>query len=232
MASEICMMCSPFLGTTGFNPDCTWHGTKAQERNTRLAPVDATPLASNPVDDKIAPDINGKAPAATDTGLVTVAKQWKVTAKNWSGLKPDISEPFDERELVTRSQAEELLAAEREKVLFLKTAMEIAQTHCGLKDKTIDSLEADNAALIHDLNRIKDHETELVNDNEVKDREIERLTKSLIIEEQLNAAKAARIKELERCHEGTIDLCNQKTAQIEALEAKLTAYEKSGVRHD
>jgi hypothetical protein len=53
------------------------------------------------------------APAATDTGLVTVAKQWKVTAKNWSGLKPEISEPFDERELVTRSQAEELLAAER-----------------------------------------------------------------------------------------------------------------------
>lgn len=86
---------------------------------------------------------------------------------------------------VTRSQAEELLAAERDKVLFLKTAMEIAQTHCGLKDKTIDKLEADNAA------------------------------------------KAARIKELDRCHEGTIDLCNQKTAQIEALEAKLAAAEKA-----
>lgn len=38
-----------------------------------------------------------------------------------------------------------------------------------------------------------------------------------------NAAQAARIKELDRCHEGTIDLCNQKTAQIEALEAKLAA---------
>jgi len=59
-------------------------------------------------------DLNTRpAPAATNTGLVTVAKQWKVTAKNWSGLKPEISEPFDERELVTRSQAAELLAAER-----------------------------------------------------------------------------------------------------------------------
>ncbi|PQA71663.1 hypothetical protein C3731_20450 [Brucella oryzae] len=68
-------------------------------------------------------------------------------------------------EFVTRSQAEELLAAEREKVLFLKTAMEIAQTHCGLKDKTIDSLEADNAAKdarINFLERVaKDQETQI-----------------------------------------------------------------------
>ncbi|WPM80872.1 hypothetical protein R5W60_05335 [Brucella pseudintermedia] len=176
---------------------------------------------------KMLPVYTRPAPAATDTGLVTVAKQWKVTAKNWSGLKPDISEPFDERELVTRSQAEELLAAEREKVLFLKTAMEIAQTHCGLKDKTIDSLEADNAALIHDLNRIKDHETELVNDNEVKDREIERLTKSLIIEEQLNAAKAARIKELEADRDHQSKLSNKLNRSHAALEAKLAAAEKT-----
>ncbi len=45
--------------------------------------------------------------------------------------------------------------------------------------------------------------------------------------EELLAAKEARIKELDRCHEGTIDLCNQKTAQIEALEAKLAAAEKA-----
>ncbi|MGK8640357.1 hypothetical protein ACRS7F_13375 [Brucella anthropi] len=39
--------------------------------------------------------------------------------------------------------------------------------------------------------------------------------------------KDARIKELDRCHEGTIDLCNQKTVQIEALEAKLAAAERA-----
>lgn len=73
----------------------------------------------------------------------------------------------------------------------------------------VELLAAKDAAiaeLIHDLNRIKDHETELVNDN---------------------AAMDARIKELDRCHEGTIDLCNQKTAQIKALEAKLAAAEKA-----
>ncbi len=42
-----------------------------------------------------------------------------------------------------------------------------------------------------------------------------------------NAALTARVKELDRCHEGTIDLCNKKTAQIEALEAQLAAAEKA-----
>jgi len=79
------------------------------------------------------------APAATDMGLVTVAKQWKVTAKNWSGFKPEISEPFDERELVTRSQADELLAAEREAQQRLLDIIEEAND-----DK--EALEADNAA--------------------------------------------------------------------------------------
>ncbi len=138
------------------------------------------------------------APAATDTGLVTVAKQWKVTAKNWSGLKPEISEPFDERELVTRSQAEELLAAER-------------ADHDNTI-ATLSSLTEDNAALIHDLNRIKDHETELVNDN---------------------AAKDARIKELEdyfsKCisNETFLEQDARRVRQIEALEAKLAAAEKA-----
>src|SRR5690606_20408442 len=67
----------------------------------------------------------------------------------------------------------------------------------------------------------------LKTENAAKDREIERLTKSLIIEEQLNAALTARIKELDRCHEGTIDLCNQKTVKIKALEAKLAAAQKA-----
>lgn len=87
------------------------------------------------------------APAATDTGLETVGYQYHNGAWYHADSPDKLREfGFKTRELVTRSQAEELLAAEREKVLFLKTAMEIAQTHCGLKDKTIDSLEADNAA--------------------------------------------------------------------------------------
>lgn len=64
----------------------------------------------------------------------------------WERVCASYPRPYYTVELVTRSQAEELLAEEREKVLFLKTAMEIAQTHCGLKDKTIDSLEAKLAA--------------------------------------------------------------------------------------
>ena len=122
------------------------------------------------------------APAATDTGLETVGEVSTVreSVAAFAGhMSSGQLKPGDL--LCLRSQAEKLLAAERERSLFLKTAMEIAQTHCGLKDKTIASLEADNAA------------------------------------------KDARIKELDRCHEGTIDLCNQKTAQIKALEAKLAA---------
>ncbi|KAB2709676.1 hypothetical protein [Brucella intermedia] len=73
--------------------------------NTRPAPVDANLLASNPVDDKIAPDTDGNAPAATDTGLVTYAHD----NGTLSGLSRNEHGPW-----CLRSQAEELLAAERE----------------------------------------------------------------------------------------------------------------------
>jgi len=165
--------------------------------------------AGSPVTEYIRADLcHRPAPAATDTGLVTVAKQWKVTAKNWSGLKPETSEPFDERELVTRSQAEELLAAERaarDKIILRQA-------------KAIEKLEADNAALIHDLNRIKDHETELVNDN---------------------TALTARIKELEGINANlmgddedkprytTKRLKHEIARATEVLEAKLAAAEKA-----
>ncbi|WP_313031796.1 Lar family restriction alleviation protein [Brucella sp.] len=152
------------------------------------------------------------APAATDTGLETVETQWRcafISNDKWvSSKQPENMRDgaIETRELVTRSQAEKLLAAEREKVLFLKTAMEIAQTHCGLKDKTIDSLEADNAALIHDLNRIKDHETELVNDND---------------------ALTARIKELEKlCNDTEAEALGYASDKAE-LEAKLAAAQKA-----
>lgn len=92
------------------------------------------------------------APAATDAGLETVAYRyrdtWEGARKYWKFFERHLDlEDAEIQALCLRSEAEELLAAERAKSLFLKTAMETAQTHCGLKDKTIASLEADNAAL-------------------------------------------------------------------------------------
>ena len=180
------------------------------------------------------------APAATDTGLVRY---------DLSIFGNGIVE-MGGGAYVRADQAEELLAAERDKVIVQTKRAELTEMkERWLKEmvaaitsnpigspkhfravedarralnnpeaslyalyekeeliQRVEKAEADNAALIHDLNRIKDHETELVNDN---------------------AAKDARIKELDRCHEGTIDLCNQKTAQIKALEAKLAAAEKA-----
>ncbi|NKE75364.1 hypothetical protein [Ochrobactrum sp. MC-1LL] len=90
------------------------------------------------------------APAATDTGLKTIGfvPPMFVEGKgaDYNDIFRSVSIAENYTDVVTRSQAEELLAAEQEKALFLKTAMEIAQTHCGLKDKTIDSLEAKLAA--------------------------------------------------------------------------------------
>lgn len=151
----------------------------------------------SPVTEYIRADLcHRPAPAATDTGLVTVATVWP------------------EGELVTRSQAEAIIRDLETKILEAAISDRLDDAGSPLTwQERAEKAEADNAAkdaeiakLIHDLNRIKDHETELVNDN---------------------AAKDARIKELDRCHEGTIDLCNQKTAQIEALEAKLAAAHKA-----
>ncbi len=73
---------------------------------------------------------------------------WNTWASSTEAAKAAAQADFDANVLpLVHSQAEELWAAEREKSLFFKTAMETAQTFCGLKDKTIASLEADNAAL-------------------------------------------------------------------------------------
>ena len=131
------------------------------------------------------------APAATDTGLETVAWQDFVPSTGWVASSPS-SIAKDKRELVTRSQAVELLAAER-----------------AAHDNTIATLSSlieDNAALIHDLNRIKDHETELVNDN---------------------VAQAARIKELEKlCNDTEAEALGYASDKAE-LEAKLADAEKA-----
>ncbi|QGA58250.1 DUF3850 domain-containing protein [Brucella sp. 2280] len=83
---------------------------------TTPTPVDANSLASNPVGDKIALDTDGNAPAAADMGLVTVHTQVRFGQNDiWRNevFVGERSRITERRELVTRSQAEELLAAER-----------------------------------------------------------------------------------------------------------------------
>ena len=145
------------------------------------------------------------APAATDTGLVTVAWQHQDYDEWHETRVPEYHKNRGKnvRELVTRSQAVELLAAERaaRDDIILRQA------------RAIEKLEADNAALIHDLNRIKDHETELVNDNAEKDARIKEL-------EETKAVIAADKKTL-------LDLAATNGDKVTALEAKLAAAEKA-----
>jgi len=134
------------------------------------------------------------APAATDTGLVTVAWQHQDYDEWHETRVPEYHKNRGKnvRELVTRSQAEAIIRDLETKILdaAISDRLDDAgaplswQERAEIAEGIISDLKADNAA------------------------------------------KDARIKELDRCHEGTIDLCNQKTAQIEALEAKLAAAEQ------
>nr|WP_176024697.1 hypothetical protein [Brucella pseudintermedia] len=137
------------------------------------------------------------APAATDMRLETVAKQWKVTAKNWSGLKPEISEPFDERELVTRSQAEELLAAQRAEPERLADDYQAIreQLHRGWQECC--ALKADNAekdARIKELEQALETEKTLSRGDWACQREVDQMS---IKVEALEAKLAAAEKALE-----------------------------------
>lgn len=106
--------------------------------------------------------------------------------------------------VVLRSQAVELLAAEREKSLFFKTAMETAQTFCGLKDKTIANLEAKLAA---EIRRERDLAEKQL--SEVVDR----------MSDDYLALKA----ELDQ----SVGVIEDRSSEYEALEAKLAAAEKA-----
>jgi len=159
------------------------------------------------------------APAATDTvskddyksdGLVTVS--------------PKDYDFYEDGELVTRSQAEELLAAEREAQQRLLDIIEEAND-----DK--EALEADNAALIHDLNRIKDHETELVNDNAEKDARIKELETELENGGRVkgvNTQYANALAYLEMTEDDDPEEFAKRTwDERKALEAKLATAQKA-----
>ncbi|NKB80125.1 hypothetical protein HED49_22795 [Ochrobactrum daejeonense] len=106
-------------------------------------------------------------PAATDTGLA------RLSLVRGGGLEPNQNGDY-----IRFSQADQLLAAERAEKEKLEAAWLEAE---GI----ISDLQADNAALVHDLNRIKDHETELVNDNAAKDAAYERLEQQAIKDRKL-----------------------------------------------
>jgi len=153
----------------------------------RPAPVDANPLASNPVDDKIAPDNSGNAPAATDTGLVTVLPlewrkyrngdaeavtpfgeiytayvngYWRITRNGKAGkfikatggddveaAKAGAQADFEANVLpLVRSQAEELLAAERAKYRDAMEKLVESQRETLVWQQRAIDLKSDNAA--------------------------------------------------------------------------------------
>lgn len=136
------------------------------------------------------------APAATDTGLVTVAWQRNIggsDVENWVShfiLDLDAALGCPVRELVTRSQAVELLAAERAE----KEIAERANERC-LKETS--KLRADNAALTARVKELEGINANLMGDDEDKPRyttkrlkhEIARATEAL--EAKLAAAQEA-----------------------------------------
>jgi len=121
------------------------------------------------------------APAATDTGLETVGYRYRhVDYVNWTYSESKHPRPdIHNEELVTRSQAEEVLAAERAKVRHWQE--QYTEMHSQFIDLA-KSAEADNAA------------------------------------------KDARIKELEHVVKSSGKIYSAKMRQIEALEAKLETY--------
>lgn len=166
------------------------------------------------------------APAATDTGLETVAKLGGIHGvslmRHIEGMRPEYVEKNYKDELVRRSQAEELLAAKDAEIEFLKRVVADQETQI-VKQST---LEADNAAKDAQLSRQKA-------DADLTYRDLEA---------QL-AEQAARVKEREQerdeYREKWQSIMEQEKSSrrtylrhTEALEAKLAAAEKSGVRHD
>ena len=138
------------------------------------------------------------APAATDTGLVTVGIQYahehSITGrtmwgwqKEWKGCSA-----IGTRELVTRSQAEKLLAAERANT---ETALE--QRNMTIAELT--RLEADNAAQAARIKELDGECNELV----------------------------AKRNEIIGQRDHALNTCAQMEEDKDALEAKLAAAEKA-----
>ncbi|WP_266029916.1 Lar family restriction alleviation protein [Brucella intermedia] len=145
------------------------------------------------------------APAATDTGLVTVGRK----ERSPHGVHFSVDLP-EGTELVTRSQAEELLAAERVKN---ETQAETIDKLHGI----ITSLEADNAALTA---RIKALEAELdAAEEESCDLENDYM-KERARAEALEAKLAAAEKTNDAMRKAAVDYCWQRYKGRDPLNLK------------
>jgi len=175
------------------------------------------------------------APAATDTGLETFSVEM---LRDYAFMKSD-----PEGDYVTRSQAVELLAAERAESdeayelgkrdgyseavqeIDLKTGGDGEYRYCT--DHDPDRHTPDPASMIQRIAERFETLNTMESISEINEWK-ERAEKA----EADNAAKDARVKAHKQQKEAAVDNWKICAAQIEALEAKLAAYEKSGARHD
>lgn len=220
--------------------------TCLDEDAERLENTRTTPVAP------VSPDTDGKCGE-----LVTVAKQHRLIRGGYPGSWQPYASPifsddvFETRELVTRSQAEELLAAERaekeEARQAWKEAVAMYEQEKARVDpalKRVSDLEADNAAeraekekanarvefLLKQISKAAEERTTIEADNTCLIRHGEALKAD-------NAALTARIKELEQALETEKTLSrgdwacqrevDQMSIKVEALVAKLAVAEKA-----
>ncbi|WGJ07467.1 hypothetical protein [Brucella intermedia] len=211
--------------------------TCLDEDAERLENTRTTPVAP------VSPDTDGKCGE-----LVTVAKQHRLIRGGYPGSWQPYASPifsddvFETRELVTRSQAEELLAAERAKTeRWHKKAMDAGViTHSdGTTShpmrKELDDLKADNAAQAARIKELEGINANLMGDDEDKPRyttkrlkhEIARATEALEAKiaskdgwKELHDAAQVAVKE-------RTEACNSLYKQVATLEAKIAAAEKA-----
>ncbi len=176
------------------------------------------------------------APAATDTGLVTVEHQyWRDQTQEWLSTGfPDRyrKDGFQVRELVTRSQAVELLVAVTIERDFWKDRFQHDTEAIRKLEAELAAERAEKAGWkeLHDAAQVAVKErTEACNN-------LYKQVNDLIAD---NAAKAARIKELEGINANlmgddedkprytTKRLKHEIARATEALEAKIAAAEKA-----
>ncbi|KAB2699398.1 hypothetical protein F9K79_09910 [Ochrobactrum sp. Kaboul] len=170
------------------------------------------------------------APAATDTGLVTVAKQHRLIRGGYRGSWQPYAAPifaddkYETRELCERSQAEELLAAERaEKEQLQQLVKELANNNgqdvlAMLQSlKYARKLEADNAAKDVRIKAFVEYEQEAEGIKEMQLGKIEALEAKLAAAEQTARAAHETLIEINPSNYNHDDVCQLNDASVEAI---------------
>lgn len=133
------------------------------------------------------------APVAIDTGLETVETQLKTDAGLWVRYRPETmlrqAGGNKIRELCDRSQAEELLAAERAEN---ETELAIVEAAYHTRGERINELLANDLSNLEEMNILKERINFLEDDNAAKDARIKAdELKILKLEEQLSSEQAS-----------------------------------------